>query len=160
MTRAEIILRSWIERIEAKIGPVSIADSRFYGAEALDPETRGSYLLAFAIAMAREALETGDDRQIADEAARCQVLESSADRLFMRSQRREGGATTAAKRRREAEERYKPYQADYQALLDAGVPYLKARQQVLDRMEKRGIAVPSHPVINRRFPKPPILKAH
>jgi hypothetical protein len=150
----KLILRDFIERAEAKIGPRSITDIASYGDGEVDPEKleTGWYKLAAALVYARDAIESGDEREIAREALRCQMFLREADAAAARYSHRLGGKATGGKSHAQAEDKYRPHQARYFELLAAGMLYGDARKQVLDDM---GTAAPvSTPTINRWFPKP------
>jgi len=149
-----LTLRALVDRIEAKIGSVSIADVAGYGEEWSNDRNPARVRLAFAVLMARQALESGDERQIATEAARCQSLEREAEQIATRNRRRAGGKRAGAARRAKTADRLKPYIDEYNDLIASGKAHLWARKQVLDRMGRNSEPVPSLPTINRWFPKP------
>jgi hypothetical protein len=140
-----LFLRSLIERIESKIGPVSIGDVAWHGDRPPEPDklASGWYRLAFAVVMARDALPRGDERQISVEAALCQALEREAEAIAVRSRQRRGGAKRGQQQRKNVEPAFRPYKEHYESLVAQGKKPAVARRVVMNKMTVDGFVHPT-----------------
>jgi hypothetical protein len=157
-----IILRQLIERIEATIGNASPAD--FCAWEGKEEEaalgeraTAGRLHLANAASLARDALASGDEKDIVDAALICPTLERKGLEMSAlyseQAKRRKGGVRRGAAKAAAADEFWAPWQAILYEKMQSGMSERAARQivkrQVKRQLTKSGITVPSEPTFRK-----------
>jgi hypothetical protein len=129
----EIILQHLVRRLESQVGSVSRADFAAWGDEepAVLSMGPGKSHLAQALLWAREALESGDEEEIAQAALICPTLERTGIDVAAKARRKMGGIARGKAQTNEQERRWQVHRAKYRKLVAAGTHYLKARQEVL-----------------------------
>jgi hypothetical protein len=156
---ARIILQTLIERLQPEVAGFGDGPRGAWGTDAALREwaRTGNGHKAEALAIARDALKSGDERRIEDAAKLAPTFERTGVDLAKRYQeierKRRGGKARGAKQHETAATAMRPYVDLYYTLLTAGTPYLKARRLVAGQMVKDAKPAPSKPTIAKWFPK-------
>ena len=157
---ARAVLERIVSRLEPMERELSFVPGYWVGgkaeAAARQRLANGLYFLRIALRDARDALASDDPENIIISAINCQTAFGDGRLLLFRREEvphlsRERGKKSGAVRRYPC----KCYQDAYKALLNSGIPYLRARQECIARMIADGLKPPKSPTTeNAWFPKP------
>jgi hypothetical protein len=168
LERAREVLQSIVQRLEPIEQEFSSPPGDFaIGHQGeIDPERylasvrAGLFALRDALRDARAALASDDPEFLVLTALECQINLSAGQLLFYHRRtlidpRVRQGKKSGESRRHEIKRT--PYVAHYWALVDSGMPYLKARSECIALARRDGVSFPeSVPSRNRWFPKPKV----
>jgi hypothetical protein len=112
----------------------------------------GKLHLLEAVDEALAALASEDPERIAAAALICSTLERTGRTLERRHIRQKGGRTRGQQQTEQAASDYRWYTDRFRKLLAEHVPALKARRQVVVRMVRDGVPIPSAPTLRKLFP--------
>lgn len=145
MIRAQTVLELLVVRLETRVGELGSSDfGAWEGEEGELNKVAASGRLHFAeaVALARKALRSGDDQQMADAALLCASLERTGNEVEQRSRRKAGGRARGVAQNAASTSVWAPYVQQYQELIAKGIGAPTARRMVTKRMERDKFTLP------------------
>jgi hypothetical protein len=145
MLDPRVILQALLDRLEPEVGTISRAQLRRESASGAMPAWLGH--LATSALLAREALMSGDQKQMAGAAALCPQHERIGRRLQQRHtatiMRHAGGKRRGNHQTRDAGVVWEPYLQMAQKLIESNADRKTARRSVVKQMEQDNFTLPN-----------------